>query len=391
MSRLIALLLLSAAPALADDTTTSRLIAAEGLSAAAAQLEARAASPDRDMALSAVRFLGGIEAAYQARWQMGATEPLLPLPVLGAALPSNPEPRAMRADDINRMMQDLSLAMEETRQALPAGDGALVLDLADLWLDVDADKRRSPQEGLAQLAALPLPQGATQLRFDAADMHWLRAYTHLIEGMATLILAFDPGPALAQKLALDGALAAQFAEPPGQKARAPSLDMQARALGPMVDRIAVLLQTLRQQPDPDLTRAAGDHLRAMVAANRNFWQVVAQEEDNDREWIPNDRQQAALGFELAPGTGSLWLDILYEVDEALAGRMLIPFWRFAPGYGIDLQMWLDQPSPLDPVDWAQGSAALPYGRPGLTAGRDNWDRFLNLFGDRLVLYMMLLN
>lgn len=389
MRCLLAVLSLLAAPALAQET--SALIADRGLSGARTQLLAQAPSADRDLAIAATRFLGGVEAAFQARHRIGATDPLVPLPLLGATLPPNPDPQPMMADFVTAMMRDLSQAMQDTRDALPDGPATLTLDLRDLWLDVDGDGTRDPAEDLAALSGLPLPEGPAVVRFDAADIHWLHAYTHLIDGVATLILAFDPEPALAQRIALDAALAEQFAEPPGQMARAPNFDMQARAFGPVVDRVAVVIQTLRRQPDPALTRAAGDHLRAMVAANRVFWTKVAQETDNDREWIPNDAQQAALGFVLPPETGSMWLAILDEVDQALAGRMLIPFWRFAPGHGVDLAMWLDDPRPVDVADWVQGTAALPYARPGLTVGRDNWDRFLNGFQGRAGLYMLLLN
>lgn len=389
MRRLLAALLLTACPAGAEEV--SDLIARAGLSGARATLEAQAPAPDRDLALAATHFLGGIEAAFQARHRIGATDPLVPLPLLGASLPPNPDPDPMRADVVTAMMRDLSGAMQRTRDALPQAPATLVLDLRDLWLDVDGDGARGAGEDLIALASLPAPAGGAQIRFDAADVHWLRAYTHLIEGVATLILAFDPEPALAGRIALDAALAEQFSQPPGQMARAPNFDNEARAFGPALDRIAVVLQTLRQQPDPALTRAAGDHLRAMVAANRLFWAEVATETDDDREWIPNDTQQAALGFELPPGTGPLWLSILEEVDQALEGRMLIPHWRMAPGHGIDLAMWLEEPRPVEVVDWLQGSAALPYARPGLTVGRDNWDRFIDSFRGRAGLYMLLLN
>lgn len=389
MRCLLAVLSLLATPALAQET--SALIAERGLSGARTQLQAQAPSADRDLAIAATRFLGGVEAAFQARHRIGATDPLVPLPLLGATLPPNPDPQRMKADFVTAMMRDLSQAMQDTRDALPDGPATLTLDLRDLWLDVDGDGTRNPAEDLAALSGLPLPEGPAVVRFDAADIHWLRAYTHLIDGVATLVLAFDPEPALAQRIALDAALAEQFAQPPGQMARAPNFDMQARAFGPIVDRVAVVIQTLRRQPDPALTRAAGDHLRAMVAANRVFWTEVAQETDDDREWIPNDTQQAALGFALPPETGSMWLAILDEVDQALTGRMLIPFWRFAPGHGVDLAVWLDDPRPVDVADWVQGTAALPYARPGLTVGRDNWDRFLNGFQGRAGLYKLLLN
>ena len=64
MRRLFAAFLMTAAaPALADDTTTSARIATEGLAATRAALEAAPPSADRDMALAAVTFLGGIEGS----------------------------------------------------------------------------------------------------------------------------------------------------------------------------------------------------------------------------------------------------------------------------------------------------------------------------------------
>jgi hypothetical protein len=391
MRRLLAVLSLIAGRAFADDTTTSGMIAKTGLTQTVQSLSARPASSERDMALSAVTFFQGIQGAYQARWQIGATDPLLPLPLLGMPLPPNPAPRPMQADFVNTIMTDLSAVMQNTRDNLPETDAVLVLDLDDLWLDVNADGIRTQDEDLARLTGLPLPEGDHTIRFDAADVHWLRAYTHLIDATATLVLAFDPEPALAARIDLQAELNKQFSQPPGQMARTPSFNRQAQEYGPLVDRIAVVLQTLRHQPDPDLTRAAQTHLQDMVTANIDFWKAVKAETDNDREWIPNDAQQAALGFDLPEGTGAQWLAVLDDMDQALRGKMLIPFWRFAPGYGVDLSLWLQDPQPVEIADWAQGSATLPYLRPGLTVGRDNLDGFMQMFGGNAVLYMLLLN
>lgn len=380
------------AVALADDTTTSALIASRGLAGAAAELQAAEATPDRDMALAAVRFLAGIESAYQARWRIGATSGVLPVPVLNTDLPPNPDPQPMAPDFLNALAADLGAAMQATRETLPDGDAALVLRLTDLWVDVDGNGTRDPDEDLTHLIGMPIPEGVTpEIRFDASDVHWLRAYTHLIGAMTDLTLAFDPEPALARRMALSDALTQQFAQPPGQMARDPRFINEAMAWGPMVDRIAAVVQTLRNQPDPDRIATAAQHLQDMIAANRDFWTAVASETDNDREWIPNDSQQAALGFDLPPDAGAAWLGVLDDAQAVLEGRMLVPFWRFAPGHGIDLKAWIDDPAPVDLIDWFQGSAALPYARPGLTVGDDNWTRFTSMFQGRAGLYMVLFN
>lgn len=387
-----AALLGSATVALAEDTTTSALIGTKGLTAAAEQLQAADASPDRDMALAAVRFLAGIEAAYHARWRIGATSPLLPVPVLDAELPPNPDPQPIGADFLNALVTDLGAAMQDTREALPKDDAALVLRLTDLWFDIDGDGTRTPAEDLVTLVGLPIPEGVTpEVRFDASDAHWLRAYTHLIGAMTEMALAFDPEPALAKRIALTTELETQFAQPPGQMARDPRFLNEAMAFGPIVDQIAAVVQTLRNQPDPDRVATAAQHLQDMIAENRDFWSAVAAETDNDREWIPNQTQQAALGFDLPPDTADAWLGVLDDAQAVLDGKMLVPFWRFAPGHGIDLKAWIDDPSSVDLIDWIQGSAALPYAKPGLTVGDDNWNRFTTMFQGRAGLYMVLFN
>lgn len=392
MRHFLAALLLSTVPALADNTTTTSLIAEKGLSATMAELEASAASPDRDMALAAVSFLSGIESAYQARWRIGATESLIPSPILGSSLARNPSPEPMASDFLNQLFADLSDAMQSTRELLHEEEAALVLRLPDLWLDVDANGQRGPSEGLLELALMPLPDGVDgEIRFDTADTEWLRAYTHLIEAAATLILAFDPEPALSRKIEFEEALGEQFANAANNPENDQSFNSQAQYFGPIIDRVAVVIETLRNQPDKDRISAAVEHVHAMIAANRNFWSLVAAETDNDREWIPSDSQESALGFDLPEGAGETWLAVLDDAELALNGERLIPYWRFAPGHGVDLKHWLDDPQPVDLVGWIQGSAALPHAREGQTISRDSWQDFTGMFGNRAGLYMVWFN
>ena len=61
---------------------------------------------------------------------------------------------------------------------------------------------------------------------------------------------------------------------------------------------------------------ARDHFLAMIGHNRRFWAEVAVEIDDDREWIPNGRQSAVLGFTLPGGID----DALFAGEEGMAGR-----------------------------------------------------------------------
>lgn len=400
MRRILGILLLTTAPAFADDTNTSAMIAEQGITATIDTLEAADTSPDRDMALAGLRFLSGVEQAYQARWKSGATQSMLPFPVLGAALPDNPDPEKLSPELVNNLADDLNTTMEAARATIPAEDGALILRLSDLWLDVNMDGKREPEEDLLKLAGLnfPAPEGekpGDEIRFDAADAHWLRAYTHLVQAVSTTILAFDPAPELAQSIELNEAIGQQMVAWNETLKDGPSGDetpsAMAMSFGGIVDKLAIVIKTLRHEPDAGKISQAVEHIHAMIGANRDFWKAVAAETDDDREWIPNDTQKSALGFDIPKGAGDAWLQTLADAEEVLNGEKLIPYWRFAPGYGVDLSAWIKDPKPVDLIDWIQGTAALPYAREGQTMSREGWGEFSQMFAGRAGLYMVLFN
>jgi hypothetical protein len=161
--------------------------------------------------------------------------------------------------------------------------------------------------------------------------------------------------------------------------------------GRQVDRLAMVWFALQQQPDPALTRAARDHLLAMVAANRRFWALVEAETDNRAEWVPNDRQTSALGIDMPPGTGAAWQAVLADAEALLTGRKLIPHWRLGPGAGINLARMFDDPAPVDIASWAQGSGILPWAEPGPRLTPEAWRAFTRIVGGDSVLFAVLLN
>jgi hypothetical protein len=144
--------------------------------------------------------------------------------------------------------------------------------------------------------------------------------------------------------------------------------------------------------DPARTRAARDHLLATVRDNRAFWTLVPQETDNDREWIPNKRQQSATGLPFPPETGPLWLAVLSDAEAVLRGDLLIPFWRLEPGAGFDLGAFLqDPPQDVDLAGLIQGATLLPYLREGPLASGQNLWRFAAMLQGDSALYMVMLN
>ncbi|MEM6741125.1 MAG: hypothetical protein AAF646_13490 [Pseudomonadota bacterium] len=103
-------------------------------------------------------------------------------------------------------LRQFAASLDESRSTLAQTSAIeatpFVLDVSELWFDVDGDATRDSGEAatavLAQL--LPrrpgqaLPEGPLEVRFDGADHAWLMAYTHFLSAMTEAILAFDPTP-----------------------------------------------------------------------------------------------------------------------------------------------------------------------------------------------------
>ncbi|WP_284162591.1 hypothetical protein [Frigidibacter sp. SD6-1] len=387
-------------PALAD-LSLSQEIGANGLAATEARLAALAApTPEETFALAGVRFLHVVEVALQAQLREGIYDAsgVIPFARLAPQAPHRDGP--MRPEAMADLLKAANTGLDAAREPLdslpPGADFGLEISLGDLWFDVNADGKRAPEESLYEILgpellgwrwserdpAAPIPT----VRFDAADAHWLRAYTHLLGGVTDVILAYDPTDGYRRVLESHAAFESLSPLPPPDPE---SYDFLT-GFGATVDSVAPLFWALRQDPDRERLLAAHDHFLAMIADNRQFWQAVALETDDDREWLPNDRQKAALGIELPQGTGARWLAVLADAEALLKGEKLVPYWRLGPEAGVNIGKLFTDPRPFDPVGWIQGADALPYLEKGPLVSGDSWTGFERMLsGDSLMMALYL--
>lgn len=399
---LAALLYCFAVPALAD---TYELDTAKGLAALESEL-ANVASPsaNQTFALGAVRFLRAIEGALQARYRTNAAvgSQWTPVPILRLPFDPNPDPEPFQPEMIRELFDDLGTGMSIARKtleqaALGTEDGVNV-DLTQLWFDVDGDGVQSDDEGLFFIVAATLadptffqviPGDATAaepmvVRFDAADVEWFVAYTHFLSAVSELVIAFDPTETIQNVLASRDAMEALRGSAPDGMFFSP--DDAAFA-----DAFATIYGAINRAPDKDHLVRARDHFLSMVQANRAFWEAVGGETDNDSEWIPNDAQTAALGFDLPPDTGELWLGVLNDAQAVLNGELLFGHWRLGNGAGINVARLIENPPVVDIVTWLQGEALVPFMEKGEVASWENTRRFMAMFQGEALLFMVLLN
>lgn len=389
----LATLFLAPLPALAQDLSAE--IAAQGLTATESRLAALPAATEADrFALGGIRFLRAIETTFQTRYRTGMDDPTGMLPLLRLNAGAAPE-AVFQPGDVAALFAQAATDMAAARdplQGLDTGpDFTVEIRLADLWFDVNADGTRSPDEDLLQLLGPSLlgfrwfdrdpAAPAPVIRFDRADAAWLAAYTHLLEGVANTVLAYDPTDALTRAAATRD----------GMAALSPPDFSEYDLFSPGLDALWVILEALDQQPDAARLTAARDHFLSMVAANRAFWAAVEGETDNDAEWLPNARQTSALGLTLPPETGATWLAVLADGEALLKGEKLIPYWRLGDGAGVNLGRMFTDPAPIDVKDWIQGAGALPYLEQGVTVSAESWSRFQGMMGGDAMLMAVWLN
>jgi hypothetical protein len=382
-------------PALAD-LTLSAEIGTTGIAATAARLSALPSpTPDEAFALAGLRFLSGVERALQLRWQTGVRADWSELPILRLPIPENPAARPFVPADITTLFTGIGTDMQSARDALARvqGDVGLEIRVSDLWFDINADGKRDEGEAVFAVAGMSLaniaPWGMQVppdpvIRFDTADAAWLGAYTHFLSAFSEAALAFDPEPAVARVLASAEAAKALWGDTPPPNA----MDMM---FGRQVDRAAMILLALQQKPDATRARAAHAQLLSMITENRRFWALVEAETDNDREWVPNDRQTSALGLPMPPGTGERWQAVLADGEKILKGELLIPFWRFGGEAGIDVKAMFDNPPVFDIITMVQGEAFLPYAKKGPRATAQSWRDFQNMVQGDAALFAVFLN
>ena len=392
------------APRIAAAETTATLsqeIGQAGLAATEARLAALSAPTDADrFALGGVRFLRTVEVALQAQARDGLYDPTGVLPFLRLTpapdtnIPAaSPPPDAIRAL-FTTALNNLENARAPLNDLSPEADFAVEIDLKDIWFDLNADGARTPEEAALTLLgpaivgwrwserdpATPAPV----IRFDAADAAWLSAYTHLLQSLSALVLAYDPTDAITRAQATRAKMA-ELAPPVPDEFGMTTPYVQA------VDSFAQIYWALAQDPDPARMAAVHSHLQAMIAENRRFWTMVATETDNDREWLPNDRQTSALGITVPQGTGARWLAVLDDLDALLSGTKLLPYWRLGDGAGINVARFFEDPRPFDLVGWIQGDAALPYLEIGPLVTTESWAAFENLLTGDSLLFAIYLN
>ncbi len=359
------------------------VLATDGLAAAEQHQLAQPPSPQRAFQLGGIQFLRSIEAILQIRFAT-YPDPLRLLPGMRLRIPDNPEARfdpAFLEQSMEAALEHLTKAQDSLKGAI-GEDFSAEIQLADIWMDINANGQREEWEGIFEAMRLLRVRRAEDfdgvIRFDTADADWLMAYTHLISAMAELTLSVDPTPAIREASQSLEDFQLQVYELAGDRPTS-----FVRTWDSWPETITATFLALRGKPDRQRTRAAHAHFKAMVAHNKAFWTKIVLETDNDREWLPNPEQLSAFGVEVPAEMATRWQDVLNEIEAMLKGEALIPHWRIenenrGTGVGINLAKLMQDPPDMDLIFLLPGGPLAPYLEKGELADARAWTRFMRM-------------
>jgi len=156
-------------------------------------------------------------------------------------------------------------------------------------------------------------------------------------------------------------------------------------IGEIADAIAAVHLAHFPLKEPQRMKSALSHLQQVVRCSRESWKAIQAETDDDHEWIPSSKQTGVIpGVRIAPEMIAGWHDFLSEAESLLAGKKLVPHWRFNKQYGINLRRVFEEPREFDLVLWAHGAAAAPYAEEGSVATAETWVRLQQIFRGQFI-------
>jgi len=395
---LACLLLLPAAIAAAEPPLVEKFLTdgrlADGQRELTAHLKTHPVDDQARFGLGTLQFLRGIEHLGQSLYKYGAIGPESRLgrqiPIFRLAVPKNPNPAKVRYENVRAILQDLvdDLAnADATLAAVKDENVKLPLHFGLIALDLNGDGTAGGDETLWKIYAalnngLRLTPDATPeavqdfvIGFDHGDVFWLRGYCHLLSAICETVLAYDEEKFF-------NAIAHQLFDRPDVPA------IPAELLGKpqwewqddIADAIAAIHLASFPLKQPGKMKAAHQDLTEVIRLSRESWHAIQAETDNDHEWVPNSKQESVIpGARVSAEMIAGWHDFLNEAEKLLAGKTLVPHWRFNGEHGINLRRVFHEPRDFDLVFWAHGAAAVPYAERGQVVTQETWSRFERMF------------
>lgn len=354
------------------------------------------ANDNARFALGTVQALRAFEGLAQGLYRHGLDpEWQWSVPMLRLPIPNNPNPTPLTNAAFRQLVSDFAAQLaksEVTLAPIKSPDVKLPLAIATYRVDVNGDGTADDSESFWGIfgRAIGAPMTEDDVRdfviaFDAGDVHWLRGYSHLLQSFCDFYLAHDT-----QNMHDH---AAQFFFPTAEVKYSVRLAPPGDIWNSIADAVAFIHVIRLPLTEPERLKASHAHLLEVIAQSRLSWAAIAAETDDDREWIPGEKQEnvAIPGARISGRMIAGWHEILDEAEAILHGKKLIPYWRIGDNRDLNLKRVFFEPRDFDLVMWFQGSAAVPYLEDGPSTSAETWTRLQRVFGGQFGMFALWVN
>lgn len=293
--------------------------------------------------LGVLQVLRGVERLGQGLYlygvkRQGDGEMFIRLPI-----PENPEPATITYPLFRRMLddfrRDLELA-EATLATVKDEQVKLPLHLADIAFDLDHDGKATDSfltllQRFDRGNRLELLKKNPQLHvtFDRGDVAWLRAYCHILMGFLDGLLSMN------NEAVFNMRAPSLFAKP-----KSTFMGTEEERRKAWSDAYATVRTT-----EPHRWHRLRLHFVQAAALNKETWEHIRKETDNDAEWLPNAKQTSMLGLRVNDSMIDAWLGLWDELSDLFEGKKTLPYvlsknvGNEKPMVGVNLKRLLDDP------------------------------------------------
>lgn len=369
--------------------------------------------------LGVVQFLQAVEGLGYDHYRYGLLgDRRRQITFMRLPVPENPSPEKLNYEKaraiISGFVERLGIAEKTLADVKPTGV-LLPLQVGAIRLDLDRNGKRTDDETLGTIidslqgprsgAAAGSTAGLT-IAFDDADVLWLRGYCHVMSGLGQIVLAYDWKDQFERTAHLfypnvETPYSYLQAEGPGVAA---GFNLQN-----ITDLIALIHTVNYEVTEPARMQTALQHFETVITLSRESFRLIEAETDNDREWIPNEKQTSAVGqMRVGQGIVKGWSRFLDEMELILQGKKLLPFWRGAKGgipiftnsleqvpvhpeLGINVRRIFTEPKRFDAMLWLQGTGLHPFLEKGPRTDQKTWQGIMSEFGGDFVTFMFWFN
>ena len=352
--------------------------------------------------LGVVQFFAALENLAQDFHRMGldsrigqrAGVPFLRLPV-----PSNPNPeKASREgirDSFERFHSHIESVNENLKDLNHGEHFSTPIDIAMIRIDINANGQLEESENFhtvytfynRRAGAMFKNDASVVIDFDLADAYWLKGYSHLLLALTDVILAHD------WSKVYEHAAHVFFASVDSETGSvlASLKKKEATRYAMWADLIAGVHAMGLPVTGPERLKSAHGELLETVHCSRLTWGLIAEESDDQNEWIPNPLQTGVTGVQISDEMIDSWGEFLDEFEAILTGEKLVPHWRIGGDQGINLKRVFYDPRPFDPIFWMQGSAVIPYLEVGEVSSRETWSAITRTFRGNFIGFAIWVN